>query len=84
MTDRWLATKTRAEATECAAKATKLIAILPLIAVWLQIRVLPGPPRGSISYSVLVAHSDDRTRNRTRYVHFSFARRLERNNYPTV
>jgi hypothetical protein len=31
-------------AIENAAKSTKLIDIPPLITVWLQVRVLPGPP----------------------------------------
>jgi hypothetical protein len=32
------------EIEQNAAKSTKLIDILPLITVWLQVRVLPGPP----------------------------------------
>jgi hypothetical protein len=36
--------RTRSNSNENAAKSTKLIHILPLITVWLQVRVLPGPP----------------------------------------
>jgi hypothetical protein len=36
--------RTRSNAHETAVKSTKLIDILPLITVWLQVRVLPGPP----------------------------------------
>jgi hypothetical protein len=39
--------QTRSGADENAAKSTKLIDILPLITVWLQVRVLPGPPSKS-------------------------------------
>jgi predicted dienelactone hydrolase len=35
---------TNAIAFENARKSTKPIVVLPLITVWLQIRVLPGPP----------------------------------------
>jgi len=31
-------------------KSTNLIDILPLITVWLQVRVLPGPPTKSVGY----------------------------------
>src|SRR6266702_1316589 len=34
----------RSNADETAVKSTKLIDILPLITVWLQVRVTPGPP----------------------------------------
>lgn len=34
--------------TEKTVKSTKLIVILPLITVWLQVRVLPGPPMKSV------------------------------------
>jgi hypothetical protein len=34
----------RSNADETAVKSTKLIDILPLITVWLQVGVLPGPP----------------------------------------
>jgi hypothetical protein len=37
--------------------STKAIDILPLITVWLQVRVLPGPPITSVSYLVFVALS---------------------------
>jgi len=36
--------RTRSNAGEAAVKSTKPIDILPLITVWLQVRVLPGPP----------------------------------------
>jgi hypothetical protein len=36
--------RTGTNSHETAEKTTKLINILPLIAVWLQVRVLPGPP----------------------------------------
>ncbi len=36
--------RTRTESNESAVKSTKLVDILPLITVWLQVRVLPGPP----------------------------------------
>jgi hypothetical protein len=36
--------RTRSKSNKTAAKSTKLIDILPLITVWLQVRVLPGPP----------------------------------------
>jgi hypothetical protein len=39
----------RLNSNENAARSTKLIAILPLITVWLQVRVLLGPLRISIS-----------------------------------
>jgi len=38
------AQRTRSNRGENALKSTKLIDILPLITVWLQVRVLPGPP----------------------------------------
>ena len=37
--------RTRSNSNENAAKSTKLIIIPSLITVWLQVRVLPGPPR---------------------------------------
>jgi hypothetical protein len=36
--------RTRSKSNKYAAKSTELIDILPLITVWLQVRVLPGPP----------------------------------------
>jgi hypothetical protein len=36
--------RTRSNAHETAVKSTKLIDILPLITVWLEVRVLPDPP----------------------------------------
>jgi hypothetical protein len=36
--------RTRSKSNKNAAKSRKLIDILPLITVWLQVRVLPGPP----------------------------------------
>jgi hypothetical protein len=36
--------RTRSKSNENQVKSTKLIDILPLITVWLQVRVLPGPP----------------------------------------
>jgi hypothetical protein len=36
--------RTRSKSNENTAKPTKVISILPLITVWLQVRVLPGPP----------------------------------------
>jgi hypothetical protein len=36
--------QTRSKPNKNAGKSTKLIDILPLITVWLQVRVLPGPP----------------------------------------
>jgi hypothetical protein len=36
--------RTRPKSNENQVKSTKLIDILPLITVWLQVRVLPGPP----------------------------------------
>jgi hypothetical protein len=38
------AQRTRTKSNENTAKSTKLIDILPLITVWLQVRVLPGQP----------------------------------------
>jgi hypothetical protein len=38
------AQRTRTPSNENARKSTKPIVILPLIAVWLQVQVLPGPP----------------------------------------
>jgi hypothetical protein len=37
--------RTRSKSNENQVKSTKLIDILPLITVWLQVRVLPGPPQ---------------------------------------
>jgi hypothetical protein len=37
--------QTRSNADETRAKSTKLIDSPPLITVWLQVRVLPGPPQ---------------------------------------
>jgi hypothetical protein len=42
--------RTRSKSNKNAAKSTKLIDILPLITVWLQVRVLPGPPVISSSW----------------------------------
>ncbi|WP_334501272.1 hypothetical protein [Bradyrhizobium sp. AZCC 1678] len=44
------------------AKSTKLIDILPLITVWLQVRVLPGPPAfyGSASHPAIINGKDSR------------------------
>jgi hypothetical protein len=42
----------------------KLIDILPLITVWLQVRVLPGPPVISSVYGRLLCRSN---RHRTNY-----------------
>src|SRR6202011_2030378 len=39
------AQRTRTRPNENAAKSTNLIDMLPLITVWLQVRVLPGPPK---------------------------------------
>ena len=36
--------RTRSNSRESIGKSTKLTVILPLITVWLQVRVLPGPP----------------------------------------
>jgi hypothetical protein len=36
--------QTRSKTNESTAKSTNPIDILPLITVWLQVRVLPGPP----------------------------------------
>src|SRR4051794_22350598 len=36
--------QTRSKSNETKAKSTKLFNIPPLITVWLQVRVLPGPP----------------------------------------
>ena len=36
--------RTRSNSREGIGKLTKLTVILPLITVWLQVRVLPGPP----------------------------------------
>jgi hypothetical protein len=41
------AQRMRTESNKSTVKSTKLIAILSLITVWLQVRVLPGPPRKS-------------------------------------
>jgi hypothetical protein len=38
------AQRTRSNSNEKTAKSTNLIDIPPLITVWLQVRVLPGPP----------------------------------------
>jgi hypothetical protein len=37
--------RTRSKANKAAANSTKLIDFPPLITVWLQVRVLPGPPK---------------------------------------
>ena len=42
------AQRIRTKSSENAAKSTKPIDILPLITVWLQVRVLPGPPMKTI------------------------------------
>jgi hypothetical protein len=42
---------------EMEAKSTKTINILPLITVWLQVRVLPGPPMKSGVYQFLFGRS---------------------------
>jgi hypothetical protein len=47
--------RTRSKSNKNAAKSTKLIDILPLITVWLQVRVLPGPPRFALSFGLGVA-----------------------------
>ena len=47
--------QTRSNSNENAAKSTKLIDLPPLITVWLQVRVLPGPSRISVSCFVFVA-----------------------------
>ena len=51
--------RTRSIRNENAGKPTKLIVILPLITVWLQVRVLPGPPVISAGYQILVLSSPD-------------------------
>jgi hypothetical protein len=43
------AQRTRSNPNETAVKSTKLIDIPPLITVWLQVRVLPGPPRFALT-----------------------------------
>ncbi|MEH2588099.1 hypothetical protein [Bradyrhizobium sp. AZCC 1721] len=54
--------QTRSNATETAAKTTKPIVIPPLITVWLQVRVLPGPPAfyGSASHPAIINGKDSR------------------------
>ncbi len=47
--------RTRSKSNRSTAKSTKATNILPLITVWLQVRVLPGPPRISVSCLVFVA-----------------------------
>jgi hypothetical protein len=42
--------RTRSNSTESPAKSTNLIDIPSLITVWLQVRVLPGPPMKSAGY----------------------------------
>jgi hypothetical protein len=44
--------RTRSNSNENVAKSTKLTDILPLITVWLQVRVLPGPPKKSDAYQI--------------------------------
>jgi len=39
------AQRTRSTSDETGIASTKPSCILPLIAVWLQVRVLPGPPK---------------------------------------
>jgi hypothetical protein len=39
---------------ENSVKSTKLTDILPLITIWLQARVLPGPPTEFVALGVLV------------------------------
>ncbi|MBI5321858.1 hypothetical protein [Bradyrhizobium sp.] len=56
--------QTRSKSNETAAKSTNLIDIPPLITVWLQVRVLPGPPVKSIACNALFRRSiHHRTRN---------------------
>ena len=43
--------RTRSRSNKSTVKSTKLIDILPLITVWLQVRVLPGPPRFALRAS---------------------------------
>jgi hypothetical protein len=50
-------------------KSTKLVDILPLITVWLQVRVLPGPPVISAGCQILVLSSADHC---TRNAHFCY------------
>src|SRR6185437_9429478 len=47
--------QTRSKPNENAEKSTKAINILPLITVWLQVRVLPGPPRKTNTYQLVVS-----------------------------
>jgi len=42
--DRAKAQQTRSNSNESAVKSMKLVDLFPLITVWLQVRVLPGPP----------------------------------------
>jgi hypothetical protein len=51
--DRIKAQRRRAIQNENAGKSTNLTIILPLITVWLQVRVLPGPPDKSVPYQIL-------------------------------
>jgi hypothetical protein len=44
--------RARSTSDENAGKSLKLTFTLPLITVWLQVRVLPGPPMKSIAYQV--------------------------------
>jgi hypothetical protein len=56
--------RTRSKSNKTAAKSTNVIHILPLITVWLQVRVLSGPPTNQslnrFSFRRLLEH---RTRN---------------------
>jgi hypothetical protein len=49
--------QTRSNLDENAGKSTKPIDILPLMTVWLQVRVLPGPPTKSVTYQKLFRRS---------------------------
>jgi len=62
--DRTETQRTRSISNENAAKSTNLVDIPSLITVWLQVRVLPGPPRNQLLIRPsLLRSSGYRTRN---------------------
>jgi hypothetical protein len=45
--------RTRSPSNKNAEKSTKRTVILPLITVWLQVRVLPGPPWAFFDFEIV-------------------------------